>query len=153
MKCVCSIYFFIYLFFFFLILQIWYIVAPISWSIWDSPLAFEITRVDCICSTSPQFITGHPWNSFLRYNIRTRRSTIKHNNWNSLPLFCASFAVFIVSAGLLLTPSVITIPTQGTFFRPFLWNSSIIVWIPKSVRVPSRGCFNVLAASIRLGLS
>ena len=34
------------------ILQIWYVEVRISRSIWESPLEFEITRVDCICSPS-----------------------------------------------------------------------------------------------------
>ena len=59
--------------FFSLILQIWYVEVRISWSNSESPLDFEITRVDCIIVIlsiqNPEFLTIHTLTLELPYTF------------------------------------------------------------------------------------
>ena len=44
------------------ILQIWYVEVGISWGISESPLDFEITRVDCIANNQMYHNDTYYWN-------------------------------------------------------------------------------------------
>ena len=62
------------------ILQIWYVEVRISRSISESPLEFEITRVDCICISVILMGNGYDtlWKLVCRFSVK--ESTLKGKN-------------------------------------------------------------------------